>query len=174
MTTQINAKVEKALREALHSVTHIEAGEVPPSLAALDDQERAAAVGLALVITGYVIVEACGAQWPVQSSVRRIAGALARGTSNAERLNLDADEIYAYLWRTVFGSEQLEDVIPDEPAFTRLPIVVAGEALAVYSPKDMGVWDYLDRVEAGIEAASALDPVVLPGAVMRAYTETGK
>jgi hypothetical protein len=48
-------------------------------------------------------------------------------------------------------------------------VIVAGQALAVYAPKGMGMWDYLDRIETAIEAASALDTWVVPAAVMRAY-----
>jgi hypothetical protein len=165
----INAKVEKALREAIGSVPRVEADQIAAPIAVLDDRERAEALGLAIIITCYVAVDVCDSQWPVQTSVRRIAEDLATGTTTAERLHLDAKEIYAYLSRTVLGPERLEDVIPDEPAFTRLPIIVAGEALAVYSPKEMGMWDYLDRIESAIEIASALDASVLPAAVMRAY-----
>ncbi|MBO0805429.1 MAG: hypothetical protein J2P25_20415 [Nocardiopsaceae bacterium] len=169
MIPRINAKPEKALREALYSVMRIEEDQVPPSLAALEDRERAEALGLAVIITGYVAVDACGSQWPVKTSVRRIAEDLATTGTLAKQLRLDPEEIYAYLWRTVFGRERLEDVISDEPTFTRLPVIVASQALAVYAPKEMGMWDYLDRIEAAIETASALDPVVLPAAVMRAY-----
>ena len=169
MIARINAKVEKALREAIGSVPRVKADEIAAPLAALDDRERAEALGLAIIITCYVMVDACGSQWPVEASVRRIAGALATGTTTAERLHLDPEEIYAYLSRTVLGPERLEDVIPDEPTFTRLPVIVAGEALAVYSPEEMGMWDYLDRIESAIEIASALDTSVLPAAVMRAH-----
>lgn len=98
------------------------AEQIEPALAGLDDRERAEAAGLAIIITCYVMVDACGAQWPAQTSVQRIAGALATGTTAAERLHLDAGEIYEYLSRTVLGPERLEDVIPDEPRFTRLPV----------------------------------------------------
>lgn len=161
--------MEKALREALTSAAHIEADQIDAPLAELDDTERAEALSLALIITCYVMVDACGTQWPTQPSVRRIAGALATTGTMAKQLHLDAEEIYAYLSRTVLGPEPLEDVIPDEPKFTRLPIVVAEQALAVYSPKEMGIWDYLDQIESAIEIASALDASVLPAAVMRAY-----
>jgi hypothetical protein len=169
MTARINAKLEKALREAIDSVAHSEEDQTPPSLAALDERERAEALGLAIIITCYVMVDACGTQWPVKASVQRIAGALATTGSLAKRLHLDAEEIHAYLSRTVLGPEQLEDVIPNEPSFTRLPIIVMLQALAVYSPKEMGMWDYLDRIESAIEIASALDASVLSAAVMRAY-----
>jgi hypothetical protein len=169
MIARINGKVERALREALGSVPRVEADQIAAPLARLDDSERAEALGLALIITCYVMVDACGSTWPVESSVRRIARALATTSTNAERLRLDPEQIYEYLSRTVLGPERLEDVIPDEPAFTRLPVIVAGEALAVYSPKEMGKWDYLDQIESAIEVASALDATVLPAAVMRAY-----
>lgn len=169
MSAQINAKVEKALRDSIHELTHIEADQIPPSLAALSEKERAEAGGLAVIITAYVLIEACGNQWPVRSSIQKIAGTLATKTPNAKRLQLDPEKIEAYLSRTVFGRERLEDVIPDEPEFTRMPILVAGEAIVAYSKGYSSMWDYLDRIEAGIEAASSLDEMVLPAAVMRAY-----
>jgi hypothetical protein len=171
MTAQINAKPEKALREAITSVARSEAEQTPPSLAALDDRERAEALGLAVIITCYIMVDACGGEWPVQSSVRRIAGHLATGTTHAEQLHLDTEQVYAYLWRTVLGPERLEDVIPDEPMFTWLPVLVLAEALADYSPKGVSIWDYLDSIESAIEVASGLDASVLPAAVMRASLE---
>jgi hypothetical protein len=169
MITRINAKVEKALREAIGSVPRVEADQIAVPLAALDDRERAEALGLAIIITCYVAVDVCDSQWPVPASVRGIAEDLATTGTTAKRLQLDAEEIYAYLSRTVLGPEQLENVIPDEPSYTRLPIIVALQALAVYSPKEMGMWDYLDRIESAIEIASALDAPVLPAVVMRAY-----
>jgi hypothetical protein len=120
-------------------------------------------------VTCYVMVDVCGSTWPVQSSVRRIAEDLATTGTLPKRLQLDAEEVHAYLSRVVVGPERLQDVIPDEPAFTRLPVIVALQALAVFSPKEMEVWDYLDQVESAIEIALALEAVVLPAAVMRAY-----
>lgn len=169
MIARFNAKPETALREAIGSVPHVDADQITAPLAALDERERAEALGLAAFITCYVMVDVCGNTWPKNSTVRRIADALATRGTIAKRLRLDAEEIYAYLSRTVLGPERLEDVIPDEPQFTRLPVVVAGQALAVYSPKEMGMWDYLDRVESAIEVASDLDAAVLPAAVMLAY-----
>ena len=169
MIARINAKVEKALREALGNVPRTEADQIEAPLARLDERERTEAIGLAIIITCYVMVDACGGQWPVESSIQRIAGALATIGTTAEWLRLDAEEIHAYLSRTVLGPERLEDVIPGEPAFTRLPVIVAQRTLSVYSPEEMDIWDYLDRIESAIEIASALDAHVLPAAVMRAY-----
>jgi len=169
MIARINAKVEKTLREAIGDVPRVEEDQIGAPLARLNDDERAEALGLAVIITCYVMVDACGSTWPVESSVRRIARALATTSTNAERLSLDPDQIFAYLSRSVLRAQRLEDVIPDEPAFTRLPLIVAGEALAVYAPKGMGKWDYLDQVESAIEVASALPAHVLPAAVMRGY-----
>lgn len=169
MIPRINAKVEKALREAMSHVGHAEEDQIEPSLAVLDDTERAEAFGLAIVITCYVMVDVCRSTWPVQSTVRRIAEDLATTGTTAKRLQLNTDEIYAYLSRVVLGPERMEEVVPDEPMFTRLPVIVAQRAAVVYSPKDLDTWDYLDRIESAIEIASALDTSVLPAAVMRAY-----
>jgi hypothetical protein len=176
MIVRINPKVEKALREAMFHVAHAEADQIESALAVLDDAEHTEALALAIMIACYVMVDACGTQWPTQASVRRIAEDLATTGTAAKRLQLDAGEIYAYLSRTVLGSERLEDVIPDEPVFTRLPVIVAQRAAVGYSPKEMDTWDYLDRIESAIEVASALDVSVIPAAVMRAYlpkTEAG-
>jgi hypothetical protein len=171
---RINAKPEKALREALGSVPHVEEDQITASLAKLDDRERNEALGLAIIITSYVMIDVCGSTWPAQASIRGLAEDLAAKGTTARRLHLDAEDIHAYLSRVVLGPEQMEDVIPDEPQFTRLPLVVAQRALAVYCPKDMGMWDYLDRIESAIEIASALDDSVLPAAVMRAYLPKAK
>jgi hypothetical protein len=169
MAARIDAKTEKSLREALHGVTRTGKDEIPPTLAALDEHERTAVGALALTVTAYALIAACGNQWPVKSSRERIARTLATKTKGARAEGLDPEQIYAYLSRTVFGKERLEDVIPDEPAYTRLPIVVAMDALAVYSPGETGIWDYLAQIEAGIEEASGLNERAIPAAVMLAY-----
>jgi hypothetical protein len=169
MITRINAKAETALREALGSVARLENLQIESALAGLDDRERAEALGLAVVITGYVVVDVCGNQWPNQASVRRIADDLATTGTIAKGFPLHAGQIYEYLSRTVLGSERIEDVIPDEPEFMRLPVIVAEQALAVYCPKELEIWEYLDRIESAIETASALDPAALPAAVLRAH-----
>lgn len=169
MIARIDAKAEKALREALDRVAHVEEDQITAPLALLDDRERTEALSLAGLIACYVVVDACGAMWPSEANVRQVAEALATTGTTAERLHLDAEEIHAYLSRTVFGSDRLEDVIPDEPQFTRLPVVVTLQALAVYSPKEMSIWAYLDQIESAIEVAWALDAAALPAAVMRAY-----
>jgi hypothetical protein len=169
MIARINAKVEKALREALDSVPHVDEDQITTPLAALNDRERAEALGLAIVVTSYAAIDACGSEWPTPASMRRIAGALATTGATAKRLQLDAEEVHSYLSRVVLGSERMEDVIPDEPQFTRLPVIVAQRALAVLSPKEMVIWEYLDQIESAIEVASALDASVLPAAIMRAY-----
>jgi hypothetical protein len=69
----------------------------------------------------------------------------------------------------VLGTGSIEDVIPDEPMFTRIPVIVAQRAIVGFSPKEMGIWDYLDQIESAIEVAWALDTTVLPATVMRAY-----
>ena len=169
MVTRINAKVEKALREAMAHVAHAEADHIETSLGVLDDTERTEAVGLAVMTAGYVIVDVCKSQWPDDGDVRQFAQGLANVGPSARQLYLDAEEIYTYLSRSVLGGLAPEDVIPDEAKATRLAVIVAQRAAVVYSPKEMDWWVYLDQIESAIEVAFALDPTVLPAAVMRAY-----
>jgi len=169
MVTRINAKVEKALRDAMGHVAHAEADQIEPSVAVLNETERTEAVGLAVMVTGYVVVDACGRQWPTDASVRRIAKDLATTGASARRLQLDAEEIYLYLSRSVLGGLAPEDVIPDELQATRLAVTVAQRATVVYSPKEMDWWVYLDQIESAIEVTWALDATILPAAVLRAY-----
>ena len=126
MIARINAKTEKALREAIGSVPRAGAEQIAVPLAVLDERERAEALGLAITVACYVAVDVCGSQWPNQANLRQIAEDLATTSTTAERLHLDAGEIYAYLSRTVLRPERLEDVIPDEPQFTRLPVSQGG------------------------------------------------
>jgi hypothetical protein len=169
VTNQINGKVERALREALANVPRVAEDVITVPLVALDERERTEALTLAVIIAGYVVVDVCDNKWPNQASVQQIAEDLATTGTTAKRLRLDAKQIHAYLSRTVLGPEPMEDVIPDEPHFTRVPVLVAERALAVYHPKGMGMWDYLDQIESAIEVVSAFDATVLPAAVMRAY-----
>jgi hypothetical protein len=169
MVTRINAKVEKALREAMAHVAHAEADQIEQSLAVLDQAERTEALGLAVMVAGYVLVDACGTRWPTDASARRIAQGLATVGTTARQLQLDAEEIYQYLSRSVLGGLAPEDVIPDKARATYMAVTVAQRASVVYSPKEMDWWVYLDRIESAIEVTWALDATVLPAAVMRAY-----
>ena len=101
--------------------------------------------------------------------MRQLAHGITTVSPTAERLGLDAAEVYAYLSRTVLGPEPLDGVIPDRAKAERLAVIVAHQAIVVYSAKNLSIWDYLDQIESAIEVASALDATVLPAAVMRAY-----
>ena len=169
MIARISVKAEKALRQAMAHVAHVEADQIEPSLAVLDDAERAEALGLAIMVAGYVVIDACGTQWPTDASVRRIAGDLATTGSTARQLQLDAEEIYVYLSRSVLGGLAPGDVIADEARAMGLAVTVAQRSTVVYSPKEMDWWVYLDQIESAIEVAWALDATVLPATVMRAY-----
>jgi hypothetical protein len=174
MIARFDAKAETALRSAFTSVARLEEDPVVPALAGLDHRERTEAIGLAIMITGYVMVDACGSQWPTQSSVQRIAEALATKGATAERLQLDAGQVYEYLSKVVLGGKRVDDVFPDEQSLTQLAVIVAKQALVIYRPKELEIWDYLDQVESAIETAWALDTTVLPAAVLRSYMPPSK
>ena len=167
MVTRINAKVEKALRDAMGHVAHAEVDQIEPSLAVLDDAERTEAIGLAVMIAGYATIDACGAQWPTDRSLRRIAEDLATTGTTARRLQLDVEAVYRYLSQSVLGGLAPGDATSDEA--THLAVIVAQRAVVGYSPKEMDWWVYLDQIESAIEVTWALDATILPAAVLRAY-----
>jgi hypothetical protein len=169
MITRIDAKVEKALREAMGHVAHAEADQIEPSLAVLDEAERTEALGLAIMVACYAVVDACGTKWPTDASVRRIAEDLATTGTTAQQLQLDAEELNTYLSRSVLGGLAPEEVIADAVMATCMPVIVAQRAAVVYRPTDKHWWEYLDQIESAIEVTWALDATVLPAAVMRAY-----
>jgi len=169
MTERINAKAEAALRDAMGHVAHAEPDQIESALSALDDAERSQVLALSIMAACYVVVDACGVQWPDDANLRQVAGALSTAGDSARQIGLVAAEIFEYLSRTVFGRESLADVFPDEPMYTRMPIIVAQRAAVVYRPKGKHWWEYLDQIESALEIASALDAAVLPAAVMRAY-----
>jgi hypothetical protein len=169
MISRIDAKVEKALRQAMAHVAYAEADQIGPSLDVLDEEERTQAIGLAVMVAGYVIVDACGTQWPDAANTRQFADDLATTGSTARRLDLDAEEIFTYLSRSVLGGEAPADVITDEARANELAVIVAQRAVVGYSPKETDWWVYLDRIESAIEVTWALDAALLPAAVLRAY-----
>lgn len=174
MTNRINTKVEQALRDAMGHVAHAEADQIEPTLAALDDDGRAEALGLCVAIACYVAIDVCE-RWPNDADVRQLAEDIATTGTTAEQLHLNSKEIYAYLSRTAFGLEPVEDVISDEATATRMMVIVAQRAVLIYRPdKEKGWWEYLDVIEAAIDAASDLNPAVIPAAVLRAYYQAGR
>jgi hypothetical protein len=169
---QLNPKVKRALRNAMGHVARAEADQIEPALAVLDEAERAEAVALSVLVTCCIVVDACGARWPDELSLRQIAHDLAASGPTARKLGLDTDDVYTYLSLMVTGGKDVEDMIHGEPGFIRLPIIVAQRAAVVYSPIHVTAWDYLDQIEAAIEATSSLDGSLLSAAVMRAYLPT--
>jgi hypothetical protein len=170
MISRIDAKVEKALRTAMGHVAKAEADQIEPALAVLNEDERKQALGLAIMVAGYVLIDACGTRWPTDASTRGLAEDLATTGTTAQRLGLDAGEVYTYLSRSVLGGESPADVFADERAADRLTVIVAQRAVVGYMPKDMDLWsDYLDRIETALEVSIAMDATLLPAAVLRAY-----
>ena len=171
----INTKAESALREALAAVSRLEIDQIEPALDVLDERELGEALGLAVLITGYVAVDACGTEWPTQHSIQRIADSLTRVGTITKQLQLDSGKIYQFLSRVVLGPDPLDEFFkPEDPEFARFPIIVAHQATGVYCPREIGIWDYLDQIESAIEAAGVLQSTVLPAALLRSYLPSSK
>jgi hypothetical protein len=171
-----NAKAKTALLRAIAAVAGLEIDRIESELDVLDETELAEALGLAVLITGYVAVDAVGTEWPTQRSMRRIADALTRVGTVSKTLQLDPERIYQYLSRVVLGPESLDAFLdPDDPAeIMRFVVIVANRAAGVYCPKELEIWEYIDQIESAIEAAWSFQPAVFPAAVLRAYLPSSK
>jgi hypothetical protein len=153
----INAKAEAALREALAAVSRLELDQIEPALDVLDERELGEALGLAILITGYVAIESCGTERPAQQNIQRIAEDLATTGTISRQLQLDSGRIRRFLSQVVLGPDHLDEFFtPEDPDLVRFPVIVANRATGVYCPKEIGIWDYIDQIESSIEAAWAL------------------
>jgi hypothetical protein len=94
MIARMDAKVERALRDAIGHVADAEADQIESALGRLDDAERTEAIALSIAVVCYVMVDVCEMGWPNDASVRRIAEGLASVGTTAERLRLNAEDIH--------------------------------------------------------------------------------
>jgi hypothetical protein len=171
----INAKPEMALRRAIAAVSGLEIDRIERELGVLDDRELAEALGIAILMTGYVAVDSCGTAWPTRESVRGIAEDLASTGTVSKTLKLDPEKVCQYLSRVVLGPETLDEFFaPGDPDVVRFPVIIANRITGVYCPNDVDIWDYTNQIESAIEAAWAFQPEVFPAAVLRAYLPSSK
>lgn len=163
------------MRKALAAVAGAEIDQIDPALGALDERERGEALGVAVLVTGYVAVDSCGTDWPTQHSIRRIAEDLAATGTVSRKLRLDPERIAGYLSRVVLGREFLDEFFePGDPDFVRFPVIVANRATGVNCPRDIEIWDYMDQIESAIEAAGRLQAAGLTAAALRSNLPSSK
>ncbi|WP_422735993.1 hypothetical protein ACN263_20530 [Micromonospora sp. WMMD729] len=146
---RIDDRTEQLVRDTLHWVVKRDADGFDAALKSFPDQAtREAALTLVVAVCGFVLMDLHGAR-PTPQQVAVLAEEIGRMESWA---SVSADEVAAFMNAVVGGRSLTEDLAPEDVVV--LGFVVAGSLLSA-RPLPEGEWwfNYLDRVEAAIEAA---------------------
>jgi hypothetical protein len=170
---RIDPDIEKATRDLLAHAIRGELEEMGGTVYAIGDRRYLECISLCIAIVGYIVVDA-SERWPTDADLREVARHAADSTT---KFDLDASMIFDFLSRVVFGSEKLDQVFPDIAASTTLPVLATARILVSFRPqrlRDKEWWDYLDVIEGASEAASGLDPAVLPALLFRVRSSAAR
>jgi len=148
--TAIDLRVEPLVREALAAVIGQDHERLQRALFAFQgDDAMTHGVRLATAAALFVLHDLHEGDRPTGDELAEIAGDIA---SAEEWIDVTAAEIAEYLQATCAGGSP-DRVLPMERVIL-LAFVTAANLLASYRSDDEHWWDFLDRAEAAIEAAS--------------------
>lgn len=167
---RIDPKVEAPTRDMLDHAMKGELDEIPDVIQAIgESQHYQQSIGLCALIAGYVVIDVCGSQWPHEADLRKIADNTAKRTT---RYTLDPAQVYEYLSRSALRFEPLDQVFSKSADAANWPILMTASLIVVYCPQGKDVWQYLDEIEAGIEAADEIQPNAIPALILKAHMPT--
>lgn len=146
---RIDPKAEQLTRDLFGHALRAEDEDFQGRLAGADAETVSDGIRLAATIAAYVAIDACGGEKPSDDDLRTIAANLAEAD---EHYALSADEVQTYLVKGVFGGQAIHELLPSEDA-VRLPFIIGVYLVSGYHDDNQAWWDYLDEVEAAIEAA---------------------
>jgi hypothetical protein len=163
---RISPDIEKPFRDALEHAIRNEHEEMREGLLRLTDEQIASCLVLCSFVAGYVAIDVCGGQWPIEENLRRLAEGTTK-SDNARAFGLKAQDSYAYVKRVALGGELVNAVFsPPEDAAT-LSFVITGRLLVAFRSADQHWWEYLNKIEEAMEAALAVDLDLLPALMLR-------
>lgn len=148
---KIDDRAEEIARRLFGFAIRAELDDFERSVAGVRPEALSEARRVAVAVAAAVVLVVTEGQQPSTADLRRIAETAA---SVEKRYELNENEVFTFLSKTVFGGQPPDDVFSIGNAVT-LPFIVAGNLLASYrnAEQDQGWWELLDEVEAAIEAA---------------------
>jgi hypothetical protein len=161
---RIEPKVEKPTRDMLGHAIRGEVDDLATLIHAVGGDIYRESIGMCLAVCAYISIDISG-RWPTDADVHQIAHNTAE---NETRLNLPETDIRNYLSRAVLGFEPFDRALGAVEAAASLPVIVTGSMLFIFRPRGQDWWDYLDTIEAALEAAERTDLSVLPALTLRA------
>ncbi|MFG1837666.1 hypothetical protein ACLQ29_14925 [Micromonospora sp. DT228] len=145
---KINSSAEAVMRAIIHAAVQRDFAQLDERLRALNDADTAAAtVELALGLVGFLMVDIHEGR-PSDDQISAVAKEVAEAESWAQPTHR---EVADFLMRLMRG-EPFTVAVPSENVII-LAFVVAANLLSSCRRDDEKWWDYLDRVEATMEAA---------------------
>lgn len=146
---QINSGVEELTRKLFGYAIRAELDDLQTQLRALDQATMTEALRLAVMVAGAVVLDVTEGKRPSDADLRKMASTAA---SVEKRYALDEDKVYTYLARSVFGDVPLEEALGATDVAS-VPFLVTGNLLGSYTHEGQKWWEFLDQIEAAIEAA---------------------
>ncbi|KXK59781.1 hypothetical protein AWW66_22415 [Micromonospora rosaria] len=146
---RIDDRVEHLVREALHWVVKRDAESLDAALAAfVDEKTRRESLELLVAVAGFVLIDLHQGR-PNHAQVQVVAEKVAHMEAWA---NITSDEVAVFMNAILAGRSLAEDLRTEDVVV--LAFVVAGSLLSSRElPEGQWWFDYLDQVEAAIEAA---------------------
>lgn len=144
---KIDSRIERLVRDALHGAVKQDIDILDTALKAFPDQAaRAEAARILVAVCAHVVVDLYRGERPTDDQLKALAARV--GTSEAWS-SLTEEEILSFL-RFVMG-DTAQQLDPD--ATVMMIFVVTGSLLSAAPRPEGQFWfNYLDRVEAAIEA----------------------
>ncbi|MEU8154925.1 hypothetical protein AB0B94_14755 [Micromonospora sp. NPDC048986] len=146
---KIDDRTEQRVRDTLHWVVKRDLNKFDAALKSFPDEAaQKAALALVVAVSGFVLIDLHGAR-PTPQQVDVLAEEIGRMETWA---SVSAEETASFINAVVAGRSLTEHSTPEDVVV--LAFVIAGSLLAA-RPMPEGQWwfNYLDKVEAAIEAA---------------------
>jgi hypothetical protein len=145
---KIDDRVESLIRDALAAAIKKDIDRLDAAMKAIPASDHARVGELLAIIGGHAVIDLHSGQRPTDERLQMLAARIAE--HEQEWSGLAAEDILPYLRIITGDTAQHLD-----PATTVLMMFVVTASLLAGYPKPEGQWwfDYLDRIEAVIEAA---------------------
>lgn len=163
---RIDPAVERSARKLLGHAMRAELDEAAQLAGSLSDAQFQEILQLYVAVSGYVVIDVCGMEWPTEANLRKIATNVAEAGT---KLSLDPGIVFEFLSRVALRAEPLRAVFESERDAAMAPLLISSRILVVYCPPEKDQWNYLDEIEEALEMASSLKPHVFPAVLLRAH-----
>lgn len=140
--------------------------EIPKVVEKIGDERFRECIGLCVCIAGYITVDVLGPEWPTEAGLRQMAKGAARSETTYE---LDESQIYDFLRKSAIGFQTLDHVFSAREEMVIMPILMTASLMLTYCPREKGIWEYLDEIEAALEAADSVKQSFYPAMILFAH-----